>query len=75
MGNENFVTVLTATYGSEIAIIRSRLESEGITCFVKDELSVQVNPFYSNAIRNIIVLIVSRNLNEKKMTTSVRLNM
>jgi len=30
MENEKFVTVLTATYGSEIAVVRGRLESEGI---------------------------------------------
>ena len=45
MEEEKFITVLTVTYGHEIAVIRGRLESEGITCFVQDELTVQVNPF------------------------------
>jgi len=53
MKSNNFVTVLTFTYPYEVAIIRSRLESEGIECFVQDELTVQVNPFYSNAIGGI----------------------
>ncbi len=53
MENEKFITVLTATYGSEVAVIRGRLESEGIICFVQDELTVQVNPFYSNAIGGV----------------------
>ena len=31
-------------------VVRSRLEFEGITCFVKDELTIQVDNFYSNAV-------------------------
>jgi hypothetical protein len=37
----------------EVAVIRGRLESEGIACFVQDELTVQANPFYSNAIGGV----------------------
>jgi hypothetical protein len=44
---------MSFTYPYELAILRSRLESENIECFVKDELTVQVNPFYSNAIGGI----------------------
>ena len=53
MENEKFITVLTTMFGSEIAVIRGRLESEGIICFVKDELTVQVNPHLSNAIGGV----------------------
>ena len=53
METEKFITVLTFTFASEVAIIRGRLEAEGITCFVQDELTVQVNPFYSNAIGGV----------------------
>ena len=49
----NFVTILTVSYASEIAIIRGRLESEGIECNLLDELTVQVNPLYSNAIGGV----------------------
>jgi len=49
----DFVTIKTFTYATELAIIRGRLESEGIECFVKDELTIQMNPFYSNAIGGI----------------------
>ena len=59
---EQFITVLTVTYAHEIAVIRSRLESEGITCFVQDELTVQVNPFYSNAIGGVKLQVLSRDL-------------
>lgn len=37
----------------ELAILRGRLEADGIECRVLDELTVQVNPFYSNAIGGI----------------------
>jgi hypothetical protein len=64
MENEKFITVLTATYGYEIAVIRGRLESEGIACFVKDELTVQVNPFYSNAIGGVKLQVRESDLNQ-----------
>ena len=47
---DNFITVKTFTYPHELAILRSRLESEGIECFVKDELTIETYPFYSNAL-------------------------
>ena len=62
MEEEKFVTVLTVTYPHEVAIIRSRFESEGITCFVQDELTVQINPFYSNAIGGVKLQVLSWDL-------------
>lgn len=48
-----FVTIATFTLPSEIAVIKGKLESEGIDCFVKDELTVQVHNFLSNAVGGI----------------------
>ena len=62
MEEEKFITVLTVTYTHEIAVIRGRLESEGITCFVQDEMTVQVNPFYSNAIGGVKLQVLSSDL-------------
>ena len=50
---DKFVTIKTFTYPTEVAVIRGRLESEGIECFAQDELTVQANPFYSNAIGGV----------------------
>jgi predicted RNA-binding Zn-ribbon protein involved in translation (DUF1610 family) len=50
---EQFKTVLTFTYPSEMVVVRGRLEADGIECFVQDELTIQVNPFYSNAIGGV----------------------
>jgi DNA-directed RNA polymerase subunit RPC12/RpoP len=64
MENEKFVTVLTGTFGYEIAVVRGRLEAEGITCFVQDELTVQVNPLYSNAIGGVKLQVKESDLNQ-----------
>jgi hypothetical protein len=49
----NFVTIRVFTYPSEAIILKGRLESEEIECFLMDELTVQVNPLYSNAIGGV----------------------
>ena len=49
----HFQTVAVFTYPSELAIAKSFLESNNIECFVKDELTIQVHNFYSNAIGGI----------------------
>jgi len=62
MEPDKFVTVLTFTFPYEVAIVRGRLESEGITCFTQDELTVQVNPFYSNAIGGVKLQVIESDL-------------
>lgn len=47
------VTIATFTLPTQLSIVKGRLETEGIKCFVKDELTVQTNNFYSNAIGGI----------------------
>jgi hypothetical protein len=47
------VTIATFTLPTQLSIVKGRLEAEGIECFVKDELTVQVNNFYSNAVGGI----------------------
>ncbi len=50
---EQYITVLTFTYPHDAYIIKGRLESEGIECFLKDELTVQVDNFYTNALGGV----------------------
>lgn len=45
--------IATFTYPSDLLIARGLLESMNIACFVKNELTVQVHNFYSNAIGGI----------------------
>jgi hypothetical protein len=50
---EELVTVRTFTYAHEAALAKSLLQSEDIFCFLKDELTIQANPFYSNALGGV----------------------
>ena len=50
---DEFVTLKTFTYAHELSVIRGKLESEGIESVAQDELTAQVDPFYSNAIGGI----------------------
>ncbi|MCB0815532.1 MAG: DUF2007 domain-containing protein [Flavobacteriales bacterium] len=47
------VTVAAFTLPSDLVIARGRLESEGIECSLKDELTVQVHNLYSNAVGGV----------------------
>ncbi len=53
MKEDRFVTILTFVYPHESGIPCSLLESEGIECFMRDEMTASVQPFYSNAIGGI----------------------
>jgi len=55
----NFIQVATFTLPAELAVIRGRLEAEGIETQVKDELLVQTHNYYSNAIGGIKLLVRS----------------
>jgi hypothetical protein len=61
---EDFVTIATFTYPTELVIFRGRLESEGIECFVKDEFTVQVNNLLSNAIGGIKLQVKNSDVNK-----------
>jgi hypothetical protein len=47
---EDWQTIKTFNMSHQAIIVRSMLEAEGIPCFLKDELTLQVDPFYSNAL-------------------------
>jgi hypothetical protein len=64
MKTDSYITVLTFTYPYELAIVRGRLESEGIECFVQDELTAQVHPFYSNAIGGVKLQVKASDLKQ-----------
>lgn len=47
------VTIKIFNLPTDFHMAKSFLESQGIACFAKDELTVQVNPFYTNALNGI----------------------
>lgn len=44
---EVLVTVATFWYQHQLLLVKSMLESEGIPCFTKDELTIQIQPLLS----------------------------
>jgi len=44
---EPLVTVATFSYQHQLLLVKSMLESEGIPCFTKDELTIQIQPLFS----------------------------
>jgi len=53
MKSEKLKTILTVTFAHEAIVAKGRLEAEGVFCFLKDELTVQILPFHSNAVDGI----------------------
>ncbi len=53
----NWKIIMTFTYPHEAHLVQGYLESEGITTMIKDELTAQVNNFYSNAIGGVKILV------------------
>lgn len=50
---EELVTIISFFHLHEAHIVKGKLESEGIEVFLKDEMIVQVNNLYSNAVGGI----------------------
>ncbi|MDR0811205.1 MAG: DUF2007 domain-containing protein [Paludibacter sp.] len=56
---EKLVTILTVNYPSDMYVIRAKLESEGIECFAKDEMTAQVFP--TSAIGGVKLQVLESN--------------
>ena len=56
------ITIKTFTYPHEAYIIRGKLDSEGIETFLKDEMTVQVNNFYSNAVGGVKLQVLEQDV-------------
>lgn len=53
----SWTTIHTITYPSEAYVIKPALENAGFEVFLKDELTVQVDNFISNAIGGIKIQV------------------
>lgn len=53
----SFVSIISAYSASELYMLRSRLDFEGIECYIKDELTNQVNPLYSVATGGVELMV------------------
>jgi hypothetical protein len=59
---ENWLVILTFVYPHEAHMAKVYLESEGIETQIRDELTAQVNNFYSNAIGGVKLLVKESDL-------------
>ncbi len=53
----NWRTIISFTYPHEAHMAKTLLEAEGINVIIQDELTAQVNNFYSNAIGGVKLLV------------------
>lgn len=54
---ENWQIIQTFTYPHEAHLAKAFLESEGVDSEIRDELTVQVNNFYSNAVGGVKLVV------------------
>ncbi|MDR2936358.1 MAG: hypothetical protein LBU80_03340 [Rikenellaceae bacterium] len=64
MDKSELITVKTFVLPQDAALVRAFLESEGVECFVQDELTVQVDNFYSTAVGGVKLQVRKRDLQE-----------
>jgi uncharacterized protein YbaR (Trm112 family) len=48
-----FKTIAIFSYPAEAVVVKGKIESEGITVFLKDEFTVATDPFATNAIGGV----------------------
>ena len=53
----DFVPVLSFNDYIEASIVLGRLQNEGINCWLKDENSATIAPFFSNSIGGIKLMV------------------
>lgn len=59
---DSWVTVQIFTLPTEAQLAQLRLESEGITCFLKDEETIGVMNLYSNALGGIKLQVLNEDI-------------
>jgi len=59
---QKFITIKTFTYAYELAVLKGRLESEGIQCFIKNENFSQIASLYSNAIGGVQLQVLEADI-------------
>jgi len=58
----DFITIATFVFPSEMFVARGKLESEGIKCRVLDELTIQSHNFLSQAVGGIKLQVLSADI-------------
>ncbi len=66
----NWITIISFTFPHEAYVIAAKLESEGIDVNIKDELTVQVYNFLSNAIGGVKLQVQEKDLQKAEKIIS-----
>ena len=62
----NYKLIATFTYPSELVVARSVLEAHDVDCYVRDEITVQVHNFLSNAVGGIRLEVPTAKVEEAR---------
>ena len=54
----SFVTIRTFDHAMDAHLLKSKLESEGVECFLFDENTVSINPLYGIATGGIKLRVI-----------------
>ncbi len=65
---DTFVTIASFEYVADVQILKGKLESEGITVFLRDENTLNSDPLISNAIGGVKLQVYS---NEKERALKI----
>ncbi len=60
----NWINIISFTYPHEAHLVKSLLEDYEIEVILKDELTVQVNSLYSNALGGVKILVAPDKVDE-----------
>ena len=60
---QDWITLMTFTYPHEYYVIKGALESAGVQTFVKNELTIQIDNFLSNALGGLKLQVPREQLN------------
>lgn len=64
---EDWVEIISFTYPHEAHLAKAFLEASGIDVIIKDEFTVQVNNFYSNAIGGVKLFVEKNQVDEANL--------
>lgn len=64
---EDWVEIISFTYPHEAHLAMAFLEASGMNVIIKDEFTVQVNNFYSNAIGGVKLLVEKSKVDEANL--------
>ncbi|MBN2790253.1 MAG: DUF2007 domain-containing protein [Candidatus Delongbacteria bacterium] len=62
----NWKTILIFTYPHEAHPVKALLDSHEIPTFLKDEMTIQANNFYSNAVGGVKLQVTEKDFNKAK---------